>query len=139
MLLFQFLFALLSPVIDLVLVLSIAADLWDYYTRFSLELSGGTWNVLTYWLMFQTLELAVGALAFRLDRRDGQWSLLPLMVLQRFCYRQLIYWVALKAAAAAIRGGVMGWGKLQRRGLAEIDSSAGAPQLASVGDASTKS
>ncbi len=115
-LLFQFLFALVAPVIDLVLVLSITADLWDYYTRFSLELSARTWNILAYWLAFQTLELAVGVLAFRLDRAGNRWSLLPLMVLQRFCYRQLIYWVAMKAAAAAIRGRMTGWGKLQRRG-----------------------
>ena len=137
-LLFQFMFALISPVTDLVLVLGIAADLWDYYTRFSLELSGRTWNIMTYWAVFQTLELAVGAIGFALDRQGGRWSLLPLMVLQRFCYRQLIYWVAMKATAAAIRGRVMGWGKLQRRGLNDLPMSNSAARLAGNNDISTK-
>ncbi|MCL4765160.1 MAG: glycosyltransferase [Hyphomicrobiaceae bacterium] len=127
-LLFQFLFALISPVIDLVLVLSIAADLWDYYTRFTLEISATTWNILAYWLVFQALELAVGVLAFRLDRGERRWSLLPLMVLQRFCYRQLIYWVAMKAAAAAIRGRLTGWGKLQRSGLGKTPAGSATAQ-----------
>lgn len=128
-LIFQFLFALIAPVVDLVLVLSIAADLWDYYTRFTLELSDRTWSVLTYWLILQTVEVLVGVLAFSLDRRGAPWLLLPLIVLQRFCYRQLLYWVALKAAAAAIRGGIMGWGKLQRRGLKHLDANRSPPQL----------
>lgn len=128
-LLFQFLFALLSPVLDLVLVLSIAADLWDYYTRFTLELSARTWNILTYWLVLQTLELAVGVVAFRLDRYGARWSMLLLILLQRFCYRQLIYWVAMKATAAAVRGSMMGWGKLQRRGLGRIEAIADERQM----------
>ena len=94
----------------------------DYYTRFALELSPRTWNILTYWLAFQSLEMVVAALAFTLDRQKPRWSLLPYLILQRFCYRQLIYWVAMKATAAAIRGGIMGWGKLQRRGLGNSNS-----------------
>lgn len=138
-LLFQFLFALISPAMDLVLVLSVAADLWDYYTRFSLEVSGRTWTILVYWLAFQTLELAVAVLAFRLDRHGAPWSLLPLMLLQRFCYRQLIYWVAMKATAAAIRGRMMGWGKLQRRGLDGFGSTDPHAMLTGSGDAGAKS
>lgn len=133
--LFQFLFALISPVIDLMLVLSIAADLWDYYNRFTLSVSGRTWSIVTYWIAFQTLELAVGALGLWLDRQGGRWSLLPLAVLQRFCYRQLIYWVAMKATAAAIRGRIMGWGKLQRRGLGGGEASDRTTKLARSGQA----
>ncbi len=128
-LLFQFLFALLSPVLDVVLVLTITADLWDFYTRFTLELSARTWNILTYWLMLQSLELAVGAVAFHLDRQGAPWSWLPLILLQRFCYRQLIYWVALKATAAAIRGSMMGWGKLQRQGLDRAEAITAEPRV----------
>lgn len=121
-LVFQFLFALIAPVIDLALVLSIAADLRDYYTRFSLELSDRTWSILTYWLVLQTVEVVVGVIGLHLDRRRAPWGLLPLIILQRFCYRQLTYWVAMKATAAAIRGGMIGWGKLQRRGLRHLDA-----------------
>src|SRR5690606_24842973 len=86
-------------------------------TRSTFDLSITTQSVLVYWLVLQAIELAAAVLAFRLDRQDGHWRLLPLIVLQRFCYRQLISWVAIKATAAAIRGSLMGWGKLRRRGL----------------------
>ncbi len=115
----QFLFALISPVIDLALVLRLTGDLWDFATRGTFNLSGGSSSILVYWLAFQALELAVAIMAFRLDRRGADWSLLPLIVVQRFCYRQLIYVVAVRAMMAAIRGSMMGWGKLQRRGFAK--------------------
>ena len=125
-LLFQFLFALVSPALDLALALSLAGDLWSFATRSTFELSITTRNIIAYWLALQTIELAAAALAFRLDRQGGRWALLPLIVLQRFCYRQLISWVAIKATAAAIRGSLMGWGKLHRRGLGTAEADGGA-------------
>ena len=50
------------------------------------------------------------------DAMKKWWSLLPLVVVQRFCYRQLLYWVAIRSSAAAIKGKIVGWGKLQRTG-----------------------
>ena len=44
------------------------------------------------------------------------WRLLPLLVLQRFCYRQLLYVTALRAALAALKGHMLGWNKLIRTG-----------------------
>jgi hypothetical protein len=37
-------------------------------------------------------------------------------VLQRFCYRQLLYIIAIRSIAAAIKGRIVGWGKLARSG-----------------------
>jgi hypothetical protein len=44
------------------------------------------------------------------------WHLLPLLVVQRFCYRQLLYITALRAALAALKGRMLGWNKLIRTG-----------------------
>jgi len=36
-------------------------------------------------------------------------------VLQRFGYRQVMYWIVLKALGAAALGPLVGWGKLERK------------------------
>ena len=40
---------------------------------------------------------------------------MPLLVLQRFGYRQLMYWVVLRALFTAAIGPLVGWGKLERK------------------------
>jgi hypothetical protein len=42
-------------------------------------------------------------------------KLLPLLVLQRLGYRQLMYYVVLKAWFAALFGPLVGWNKLDRK------------------------
>ncbi len=51
---------------------------------------------------------------FLLERRE-EWSLLIWLPLQRFWYRQLMYYVAVKSTLIAIRGQAVGWGKLERK------------------------
>ena len=80
-------------------------------------MSGRTTTLVTYWAIWQLLELMVGLLAYKIDGRRPPLYLFPMLVLQRFCYRQLIYYVALKSLAAAIRGRLVGWDKLPRAGL----------------------
>ena len=41
------------------------------------------------------------------------------MPLQRFFYRQLIYYVAIKSVATAVIGQVVGWGKFERTATVE--------------------
>ena len=47
--------------------------------------------------------------------RKEKWSLVPWLVLQRFGYRQLMYYVVVKAMLAAGLGPLVGWGKLERK------------------------
>jgi cellulose synthase/poly-beta-1,6-N-acetylglucosamine synthase-like glycosyltransferase len=115
--LFQFLFALVSPVVDLMLVISLVSDFWNYFMHGETGLSSRSAMIAAYWIGFQLFEVGVAIIAFTLNRGPTDWSLLPLVVLQRFCYRQLIYLVAIRAATAAIRGHLVGWGKLQRFGI----------------------
>jgi peptidoglycan-N-acetylglucosamine deacetylase len=58
-----------------------------------------------------------------LDGAPKSWSLLPLILLQRFCYRQLLYVVAIRSIAAAVKGRIVGWGKLARTGRVSIQAS----------------
>jgi hypothetical protein len=60
------------------------------------------------------VELAGAWLAFRLDKEDKR--LLCWLVLQRFVYRQLMYYVIVKSIVVALRGSLVGWGKFERKG-----------------------
>jgi hypothetical protein len=56
-------------------------------------------------------------IAFALERR-APWRLLWLLIPQRIGYRQIMYYVVLKAITQALRGPRVGWGKLARTGRA---------------------
>jgi hypothetical protein len=43
-----------------------------------------------------------------------------LIFLQRFVYRQIMYGVVVRAFASAIRGKVVGWGKLERKATVQM-------------------
>jgi hypothetical protein len=59
-----------------------------------------------------------------IDRRRAIWRLLPLLLLQRFCYRQLLYLCAVRVAFAALKGRLQGWNKLARTGRLALQRSA---------------
>jgi peptidoglycan-N-acetylglucosamine deacetylase len=128
--LFQFIFPLISPAIDLVLLWSILAIAWVQIMHQSNEIPPNTMNIIIYWAAFQVFEITVAMVAFALDRRGGWWHLLPLIVIQRFCYRQLLYLAAIQSTAAAIRGRFVGWGKLLRTGSVTVTE----PTVAGAGD-----
>jgi cellulose synthase/poly-beta-1,6-N-acetylglucosamine synthase-like glycosyltransferase/spore germination protein YaaH/peptidoglycan/xylan/chitin deacetylase (PgdA/CDA1 family) len=98
MLLFQVIFPLLSPLGDLVLVLSI--------------LRGDFTPVAIGYTMFLAMDLIGSLIAFRLDRR--RMGSMAVILIQRFYYRQFMYVVAIKALAASLRGRRHGWNKLER-------------------------
>ena len=65
--------------------------------------------------MFITVDLLAAAIGFLMERRED-WSLLWWLMLQRFGYRQIMYYVVVRAVVAAVRGPFVGWGKLERHG-----------------------
>jgi cellulose synthase/poly-beta-1,6-N-acetylglucosamine synthase-like glycosyltransferase len=115
---FQILFPLISPVMDLMLVytlISAGLDRWEQpagYSSSSLQL------VLFYYALFLAIDWLSAGFAFLLERRE-RWSLLWWLFLQRFCYRQVMYYVMIKSVAVALRGPIVGWGKLERKATAE--------------------
>ncbi|MDB5685715.1 MAG: polysaccharide deacetylase [Rhizorhabdus sp.] len=112
---FQILLASISPVIDLALILSLV-DTW-----ISVQAHGWAQTqtdidkMLAYWLVFTAIDLLAAFIAFALERRE-RWRLLWLLIPQRIGYRQVMYYVVLKALAQAVRGPRVGWGKLERSG-----------------------
>jgi cellulose synthase/poly-beta-1,6-N-acetylglucosamine synthase-like glycosyltransferase/spore germination protein YaaH/peptidoglycan/xylan/chitin deacetylase (PgdA/CDA1 family) len=96
---FQVALAALSPFADVAMMITLFSGAWQI--------------VLGYYFAFFFVELLAGFLAYWLegDRPTDLLLLFP----QRLFYRQLMHYVLLKSITYAIRGQVVGWGKLERR------------------------
>jgi cellulose synthase/poly-beta-1,6-N-acetylglucosamine synthase-like glycosyltransferase/peptidoglycan/xylan/chitin deacetylase (PgdA/CDA1 family)/spore germination protein YaaH len=96
---FQVLLSVLSPFADVAMLIALVAGNW--------------FVVLAYYGAFFVLELLTGFLAYWLDgQRPGD---LALLFFQRLYYRQLMQYVLGKSVLYALRGRLVGWGKLERR------------------------
>lgn len=97
---FQIVFPLLGPVVDL----------FALYGVLFLDRRA----VLAYWIGFTLIQLAVTAYALHLDRESQRdlWAL----PLQQFVYRQLMYLVVIHALSTAFSGVRTSWHKLRRTG-----------------------
>jgi hypothetical protein len=74
--------------------------------------------------MFLLIEVTAAVVAFLLEPKED-WKLLIWLIPQRFCYRQLMYYVAIKSTITAIRGSVVGWGKLERKATVQHSEQTG--------------
>jgi cellulose synthase/poly-beta-1,6-N-acetylglucosamine synthase-like glycosyltransferase len=113
--LFQILLAAVSPIIDLALLLSLIKTWGRVAEHGWAQTHTDLGKMLTFWLIFTAIDLLAATIAFALERRE-RWRLLWLLVPQRVGYRQVMYYVVLKALVQAIRGPSVGWGKLERSG-----------------------
>ncbi len=95
---FQVLLAGLSPFAEVAMFIALFAGNWRI--------------VLLYYLGLFLLELLTALLAFALEG-VAPWDLAFLFV-QRIYYRQLMYYVLGKSVLYAMRGRLVGWGKLER-------------------------
>ena len=116
---FQILFPLVSPFVDLQVLFAVALAAWRRTQHPDDAVSGGLGPTLLYWALFTGLDVLVVLTAFLLERRED-WSLLRSVLLQRFLYRQLMYYVAIKSVLTAIRGTVVGWGKAGAQGDCDL-------------------
>jgi len=117
--LFQIALTMASPLVDLAIVSSLG---WAFYGHYfhPVEWSpDDTLRSLFYWAAFIFLDLSAGALGMALERR-APWGDLVWLPVQRFGYRQLMYWVVVRSVVTAIRGYRVGWGKLERRATAVV-------------------
>lgn len=117
---FQVLFPLISPVMDLLFVWTMAGALitslehQQEYAHTPTNIN----EVLFYYALFLAIDW-IGAFAAFLMEKSEDKRLLGWLLLQRFGYRQVMYWVMVKSVYTAIRGAVVGWGKLERKATVE--------------------
>ncbi|MBO9710146.1 MAG: glycosyltransferase [Caulobacter sp.] len=120
--LFQILLAVAAPLVDLAVVWSLISGLYGALAHPVEWSPDDTVRGLLYWGVFILVDLSAGALGMALEKR-APWADLPYLPVQRFGYRQLMYYVVVKSVLTAARGGRVGWGKLERRGSATVKSS----------------
>ncbi len=115
---FQVVFAAVSPVIDLALIASMVATVLAVHAHGWAATQHDVVRMGVYWLAFGAIDLLSGFVAFGLEANE-RWRLLWLMLPQRFGYRQIMYYVVIRAITSALRGPSVGWGKLERSGRVE--------------------
>jgi cellulose synthase/poly-beta-1,6-N-acetylglucosamine synthase-like glycosyltransferase len=115
---FQILFPLISPVMDLMLVYTLLVAGLDRLQQPVGYSSTALRQVLFYYALFLAIDWVAASFAFLLEKKE-HWRLLWWLFLQRFCYRQVMYYVMIKSVAVAARGSTVGWGKLDRKATVE--------------------
>jgi cellulose synthase/poly-beta-1,6-N-acetylglucosamine synthase-like glycosyltransferase len=124
---FQIAFPILSPIIDLQVLVTLTGFVQSWLTRAFLTqdwqpLPNAVESLSTVaflYVFFFLLELVGACVAILLERE--RWRLLWWLFWQRFVYRQVMYAVVWRAVRTAITGRHAGWGKLERKNTAIID------------------
>lgn len=119
--LFQIFFAAISPIIDLTLLLSLVGTCLKVFQHGWAQTQSDFGRMALYWVAFMAVDVACGAIAYRLDGNRARYQPL-LLVAQRFIYRQIMYWVVVRAIWSALGGRRVGWGKLARSGSVDLGS-----------------
>jgi cellulose synthase/poly-beta-1,6-N-acetylglucosamine synthase-like glycosyltransferase/peptidoglycan/xylan/chitin deacetylase (PgdA/CDA1 family)/spore germination protein YaaH len=97
---FHLILVAIVPLADAILLWSLvvgyASSLWPYFAT------------------FLAIDLLLASLACALDGIPSQraWLIVPM----RFAYRWLLAWVVWRSILRAVRGAIVGWGKLDRTG-----------------------
>jgi cellulose synthase/poly-beta-1,6-N-acetylglucosamine synthase-like glycosyltransferase len=118
--LFQIALTAIAPLVDLAIVWSLISGLYGFAYHSAEWSPDDLIQGLEYWAAFILLDLSAGAIGMALERR-APWGDLVWMPVQRFGYRQLMYYVVVKSLGAALHGVRVGWGKLERRATAAVD------------------
>ncbi len=96
--LFQVLLASISPFAEVAMIVALLAGNWR--------------TVLLFYFAFFLLETATALLAYGLEG-EKPWDL-KLFFFQRIFFRMLMQYVLVKSIMFALKGRVVGWGKLER-------------------------
>jgi cellulose synthase/poly-beta-1,6-N-acetylglucosamine synthase-like glycosyltransferase/spore germination protein YaaH/peptidoglycan/xylan/chitin deacetylase (PgdA/CDA1 family) len=117
--LFQLLFAVISPIIDLALLVSVIEAFTSIHEHGYTAVAGDLQRIALFWLLFAAIDLTAGLIAFALERVED-WRLVFWLLPQRFGYRQVMYYVVIKALIQAVRGPLVGWSSVARSGQVEL-------------------
>ena len=115
--LFQILFPLVSPIIDLLFLGSLV--LWGLAQFHGTQLPQ-LWTAedvqrsLIFFLAFMLIDFFTCVIAFALERHE-EWSLLWPLLIQRFYYRQMMYVVLFRSLVWALQGHPVGWRGVEPR------------------------
>jgi len=114
--LFQIILTALAPLADLLLIWQLIGQGIAYLQHGSEFSNDNLVIVGIYYAVFMVVDLTAALIGFLMERNE-EWSLLWWLMLQRFGYRQLMYYVVVRSIWTALKGPFVGWGKLERTGM----------------------
>ncbi len=116
---FQIGFSIIAPVADLVFLFSLAGVFLTYREHNTTYALDSLNHIVAWYAVFIAVDWLAATLAFLMEPGEDR-RLTWLVFLQRFAYRQVMYFVVLRSLIAALRGGLVGWGKLERKATVDI-------------------
>jgi cellulose synthase/poly-beta-1,6-N-acetylglucosamine synthase-like glycosyltransferase/peptidoglycan/xylan/chitin deacetylase (PgdA/CDA1 family)/spore germination protein YaaH len=116
---FQIFFALISPLIDLALLISIINTIIKVHQHGLMATHTDLVRMFVYWLCFVAIDVGGGFIAYSIETRKSKFPWFS-MIIQKFAYRQIMYLVSIKAIFTAIAGLWAGWGQLERSGRVKL-------------------
>jgi cellulose synthase/poly-beta-1,6-N-acetylglucosamine synthase-like glycosyltransferase/peptidoglycan/xylan/chitin deacetylase (PgdA/CDA1 family)/spore germination protein YaaH len=119
--LFQIVLALVAPLVDAAVIFSVAWAVHDWWAHRAEWNSSLLQQTLLYWLAFVLVDLSAAALGMAFEKK-APWGDMLWLPVQRFGYRQLMYYVVCKAVVTAVNGPEVGWGKLERQASVAMDT-----------------
>ena len=122
-LIFQLFYPAVSPIADFLFVWSIASVYWVRAQHGATFAISSLERVMLFYAIFLAIDWLATMFAFWLEP-DEDRSLAWLVLLQRFAYRQVMYVVVIRSILAALRGQLVGWGKLERKATVDIAGAA---------------
>ena len=111
---------MVAPLVDLAVIWSLLSAVYAFAFHPVEWSPDDLIQSLAYWAAFVTLDLSAAAIGMTLERR-APWGDLIWLPVQRFGYRQLMYYVVIKSIDAALHGARVGWGKLDRSANVTVD------------------
>jgi len=109
---FQLALPLISPIIDLLFLGSVAmwaVERWHFSWLPTIRTStDDLLRSVFFFIGFLLIDVLTCVIAFALERKED-WTLLVPVLLQRFYYRQLMYVVLFRSVKEAVRGRPVGW------------------------------
>src|SRR5258706_8779804 len=111
-LIFQFGFSFLIPILDVVAIADILIKIKNCLGPEEAEVTAGNFVFIKWGMLFQALDIAAMASALKVANAGRRWTLIPMLLLQPFLYCSLIYWTAAISLIGTLKGRSFGWRKL---------------------------
>jgi cellulose synthase/poly-beta-1,6-N-acetylglucosamine synthase-like glycosyltransferase/peptidoglycan/xylan/chitin deacetylase (PgdA/CDA1 family)/spore germination protein YaaH len=120
---FQLAFPFLAPAADVLFgwsLLTVYLNKLQHGAEYAMQ---SLEQVLAFYVAFLAVDWLAGIAALVMEKGEEK-GLAWLVLLQRFVYRQVLYWAVVRAVWAAAQGRARGWGKLARKGTVELPKAA---------------
>ena len=118
---FQVIFPLVSPLMDLMFIWTFVSAFIGYlqHQKEFTHIPSNLIEVAVYYSLFMFIDWLGAYFAFSMEKREPK-KLLWWLFIQRFGYRQVMYWVMVKSVVTATKGVIVGWGKLERKATVDV-------------------